>query len=62
MKLTHTLPAYGYISTKEALKTLEKFNFATLKHLIVNMVIMLGFAIVFIILANVVSRRKRKIE
>lgn len=62
LKIAHTLHTYYYISTNEALKTLEKFNFATLKHLIVNMVIMLGFAIVFIILANVVSRRKRKIE
>ena len=62
LKIAHTLPTYYYISTNEALKTLEKFNFATLKPLIVNMVIMLGFAIVFIILANVVSRRKRKIE
>lgn len=62
IEIAHTLPTYYYISTNEALKTLEKFNFATLKHLIVNMVIMLGFAIVFIILANVVSRRKRKIE
>ncbi len=60
LKIAHTLPTYYYISTNEALKTLEKFNFATLKHLIVNMVIMLGFAIVFIILANVVSRRKEK--
>ena len=62
LKIAHTLPTYYYISTNEALKTLEKFNFATLKPLIVNMVIMLGFAIVFIILANVVLRRKRKIE
>lgn len=62
LKIAHTLPTYYYISTNEALKTLEKFSFATLKPLIVNMVIMLGFAIVFIILANVVSRRKRKIE
>lgn len=62
LKIAHTLPTYYYISTNEALKTLEKFNFASLKPLIVNMVIMLGLAIVFIILANVVSRRKRKIE
>ena len=62
LKIAHTLPTYYYISTNEALKTLEKFNFATLKPLIVNIVIMLGIAIVFIILANVVSRRKRKIE
>lgn len=61
LKIAHALPTYYYISTNEALKTLEEFNFETLKPLILNVLIMLGFAIVFVILANIVSRRKRKI-
>ena len=61
LKIAHALPTYYYISTNEALKTLEVFNFETLKPLITNMVIMLGFAAVFIVLSNVVSRKKRKI-
>ena len=55
------MPTYYYISTNEALKTLEEFNLQTLKPLITNMAIMLGFAVLFIILTNIVSKRKRKI-
>lgn len=61
LKIAHALPTYYYISSNEALKTLEEFNFETIKPLIANMVIMIGFATVFIILSNIVSRRKRKI-
>ena len=61
LKIAHALPTYYYISTNEALKTLEEFNLETLKPLITNMLIMLGFAAVFIVLSNIVSRRKRKI-
>ena len=61
LKIAHALPTYYYISTNEALKTLEEFNLETLKPLITNMLIMLGFATVFIVLSNIVSRRKRKI-
>ena len=50
-----------YISTNEAVATLEEFNLDTMKHLITNMVIMIGFAVLFILLANVVTRKKRKI-
>ena len=61
LKIAHLIPTYYYISTNEALVTLEEFNFETLKPLMQNIGIMLGFAAVFIILANIVSRRKRKI-
>lgn len=61
LKIAHAIPTYYYISTNEALKTLEEFNFETLRPLINNMIIMLVFAVIFIIFTNVVSRRKRKI-
>lgn len=58
LKIAHCIPTYYYISTNEALKTLEEFNFETLKPLIINMSVMLGFAIGFIILTNIFSKRK----
>lgn len=61
LKIAHALPTYYYINTNETLKTLEEFNFETLKPIMTNMVIILGFAAVFIVLSNIVSRRKRKI-
>lgn len=62
LKIAHILPSYYYIKSNETLKTLEKFNFNTLKPLIINMSIILGFAILFIILTNLVSKRKQKID
>lgn len=48
------------------LKNLEKkfciilmFNFETLKPIITNMVIMIGFAIIFIVLTNIAQKRKK---
>lgn len=61
LKIAHLLPTYYYISTNETLKTLEEFNFETLKPIITNMAIILGFAVLFMILSNVVSKKKRKI-
>lgn len=62
LKIAHILPSYYYISINEALKTLEVFNLETMKPIITNMIVIFGFSIVFIILTNVVSKRKQKIE
>ena len=61
LKIAHILPSYYYISSNETLKTLEIFNFETMKPIITNMLVMLGFSIVFIILTNIVSKKKKKI-
>lgn len=61
LKIAHILPTYYYISTNESLKTLEQFNYEGLKPIIYNMIIIFAFACLFIILSNIVSRKKRKI-
>ena len=61
LKIAHILPSYYYISSNEALKTLEIFNFETMKPIITNMLVLVGFSMVFIILTNIVSKRKQKI-
>ena len=61
LKIAHILPTYYYISNNESLTTLENINFDTMKPLIINMVIMIGFAIIFIGFANIVAKKKRKI-
>lgn len=60
LKIAHFLPTYYYISTNEMLKTLENFNFTSLRPIIINMAIMLGFSVIFIILTNISSKIKRK--
>lgn len=61
LKIAHILPSYYYISTNEMLKQLEIFNFDTIKPIIINIGIIVIFTIVFIIITNIISKRKRKI-
>lgn len=61
IKIAHILPSYYYISNNEVLKTLEIINFNTIKPILLNIIIVLSFSIMFIILTNIVSKRKQKI-
>ena len=61
IKIAHILPSYYYISNNEVLKTLEIINFNTIKPILLNIIIILSFSIIFIILTNIVSKRKQKI-
>lgn len=61
LKIAHILPSYYYISTNEMLKQLEVFNLDTLKPVITNMGVIVIFTILFIIITNIISRKKRKI-
>lgn len=61
LKIAHILPSFYYISSNELITELEIINFDTIKPVIYNMGAVLIFAIVFVILSNIVSRKKRKI-
>ena len=61
IKIAHILPSYYYISNNEVLKTLEIINFNTIKPILLNIIIILSFSIIFIILTNIISKRKQKI-
>ena len=61
LKIAHLLPSYYYISSNETLKKIEVFNLETMIPIIINMIVVFGFSIVFIILTNIVSKRKQKI-
>lgn len=59
--IAHVLPTYYYINTNDKLKSIEEFNFDNMQPLLVNMGIVIGFSILFIILSNVVSKKNRRI-
>lgn len=61
LKIAHILPTYYYINTNDSLKTLEIFSFEKLKPIIFNSIIIILFTIVFIILSNLFTKRKRKL-
>ncbi len=60
IKIAHFLPSYWYIKTNELLKTMEIFNFDTMKPIIINMAVIILFSIGFIIITNYFSRKKQK--
>ena len=59
--ISRILPTYYYINANDALTNLEEINMDTLMPIFTNMGIVLGFAVVFIVLSNIVSKKKRKI-
>ncbi len=62
LKFAHILPSYYYIKTNEIVKTLEVFDFVSLKPIIMNMIVLIIFTIGFSILSNAISRRKQRID
>ncbi|MBP3920379.1 MAG: ABC transporter permease [Bacilli bacterium] len=58
LTVAHILPAYYYINSNELLKTIEIINLETLKPIIQNNIILIGFSILFIILSNIVTKIK----
>ena len=60
LKIAHILPSYWYIQTNELVKTLELINMESLKPIFTNMAVVLGFSIIFIIIANLISKKKRR--
>lgn len=58
LTIAHVLPAYWYINTNDFLAELEVLSFTNLKPIWINMLILIGFAVIFIILNNIASRKK----
>lgn len=62
LRFAHILPSYWYVNTNETITTLETFDFASLKPIIINMLIVVAFTFLFIIITNIVSSKKRKLD
>lgn len=62
VNISKILPTYWYIKTNDILKNMEIINFNNLKPLFINMLIIIGFSILFIILNNFASRQRQKIN
>lgn len=60
LTVAHILPSYWYIQTNELLKTIEVINLKTIKPILFNMGMITVFIIAFIVLANIVARKKRR--
>lgn len=61
LNIAHILPSYYYIKNNNLISTLETINLVNLKPVLINMIILITFAIIFIIITNIITRRTRKI-
>ena len=62
LKIAHILPSYWYIQNNETVKTLETVNLETLKPILINMGVVLLFSFLFIVVTNIITKKKRKIN
>lgn len=61
LKIAHVLPSYYYIKTNEILKGIQTFDFEIVKPIIINIIILVLYGIIFIIITNIISNKKRKV-
>lgn len=61
LTLAHILPSYWYINSNDLLADLEVINITTLNRIFINMAVVIGFSLLFIVLNNIASKRKRNI-
>ena len=62
LSISHILPSYWYIKTNELIKTMEVISLKNLEPLIVNEIVLFLFMVIFIVITNIISKKKRKID
>ena len=59
LAIGHIFPSFYYIEANDLMQKIEIFNLDSLKPIIINNLIVIGFTIVFIILTNIIIKKKR---
>lgn len=60
LKVGKFLPSYWYIKTNDDIALLSNYNFNTLQPIFINMLIVLGFAILIYVITNITTKLKLK--
>ena len=61
LTIGHIFPSFYYIEANDLMIKIESFSLDSLRPIIINNIIVIGFTILFIILTNIVLKNKRKI-
>ena len=61
IKYSKILPAYWYNNSNDLLSSIEVINMVNLKPILINMMVLVIFAIIFIVINNVVSKHRQVI-
>ena len=60
LSFAHILPSYWFIATNELIKDIESFTWLELRPLFANMLVILGFTLLFVIITNIITKKKRR--
>lgn len=61
IKYSKILPAYWYNNSNDLLSSIEVINMVNLKPILINMMVLIIFAIIFIVINNIVSKHRQVI-
>lgn len=62
LKIAHILPTYYYVANNQLIKTMEVFNFESIKPLLINGEVIVISSFIFVAVTNYVSKRKQIIN
>lgn len=59
--ISRIFPTYWYVNSNDLLTNLQSINMTTLKPILINMLVVILFSVTFIILNNLVAKKKQKV-
>ena len=59
--ISRIFPTYWYVNSNDLLTNLQSINMTTLKPILINMLVVIIFSVTFIILNNLVAKKKQKV-
>ena len=59
--ISRIFPTYWYVNSNDLLTNLQSINMTTLKPILINMLVVIIFSVAFIILNNLVAKKKQKV-
>ena len=61
LAFAHVLPSYYYIQSNNKIMALEGFSLSEIAPVLINIGIILGFSVLLILVANIISKRKQRV-
>lgn len=61
LAIAHIMPSYYYIDANNKIMEMQNTSFETIWPILLNMIIVFGFCVLFVIVANIISKKKQKI-
>lgn len=62
IKVSRVFPTYWYVNSNDLLSSIEKINLNSLEPIIINMLVVLLFSLIFIVITNIISKKKQIVE